>query len=175
MTDFPLLSLCTRDNFESVIELYLPMVYRLAFSRVKNIHDANDISQEVFLKYMRADKTYNDENHRKAWLIKTTVNTSKTMLLSSWNKRRADIDSVPEKGEDDKSILDLELQDTVYSAVMELPKNYRTVIHLFYYEDMPVNTISKILGKPKNTVKSHLYRARAVLKEKLEGVEFDEI
>ena len=168
------LSLYAGDDFEGVMDFYLPMVYRLSFSRVKNCHDANDIVQEVFLKYIRASKTYNDESHRKAWLIKTTVNTSKTLLTSAWNKRRSDNETVFEKGERDKKIDDFELKDTVFNAVIQLPPKYRTVIHLFYYEDMQIKDISAALSKPENTIKSHLLRARSMLKEKLEGVDFGE-
>ena len=68
------LSLVTRESFDEVMRKYADMVYRLAYSRVGNTHDADDILQEVFLRYIKADKTYNDEEHRKAWLIKITIN-----------------------------------------------------------------------------------------------------
>ncbi|MCL2637113.1 MAG: sigma-70 family RNA polymerase sigma factor [Oscillospiraceae bacterium] len=185
------LSLCTKGSFEEVLRLYSDMVYRLAFSRVKNSHDANDITQDVFLKYIRAEKTYNDEEHRKAWLIKTTLNTSKTLLLSSWNRRRSSAEFTDEgfgagvsgagvsgtgAGED-KSLKNIETKSVVLSAVMKLPKKYRTAIHLFYYEDMPLSEISAATGLSLNTVKSQLHRARLLLKDDLakEGVEFNDI
>jgi len=178
------LSLCTKDSFEEVLRAYSDMVYRLAFSRVKNSHDANDITQEVFLKYIRAEKTYNDEEHRKAWLIKTTVNTSKTLVLSSWNRRRSSVEltdegiaSVAVAGAEDKNLKNMETKSVVLSAVMELPKKYRTVIHLFYYEDMALGDISEVTGQTLNTVKSQLHRARLLLKDSLGemGVDFNEI
>ena len=173
------LSLCTKDSFEDVLREYSNMVYRLAFSRVRNSFDANDITQDVFLKYIRAGKTYNDEEHRKAWLIKTTVNTSKTLVLSSWNRRRSPWEFsgvTPEAGgiSEDKNLKNVETKSVVYSAVMDLPKKYRTVIHLFYYEDMNISDISKTTGQNVNTVKSQLHRARNLLKEKL-GVDFDDV
>ncbi|MCL2697497.1 MAG: sigma-70 family RNA polymerase sigma factor [Oscillospiraceae bacterium] len=176
------LSLCTKDSFEGVLRLYSDMVYRLAFSRVKNPHDASDITQDVFLKYIRAEKTYNDEEHRKAWLIKTTVNTSKTLVLSSWNRRR----SSSELSDDglgvanvfeDKNLKNMETKSVVLSAVLNLPKKYRTVIHLFYYEDMSLSDISDATGLSLNTVKSQLHRARLMLKDDLarEGVDFNDV
>jgi RNA polymerase sigma-70 factor (ECF subfamily) len=157
------------------------MVYRLAFSRVKNSFDANDITQEVFLKYIKADKTYNDEEHRKAWLIKTTVNTSKTLVLSSWNRRRSSVEFTDEglgavSHSTDKNIDGMETKSVLFSIVMNLPKKYRTVIHLFYYEDMSLENISKTTGLAVNTVKSQLHRARNLLKTKFEemGVEFND-
>ena len=67
------LSLRTRESFDAVMRKYADMVYRLAYSRVGNTFDADDILQEVFLRYIRADKTYNDEEHRKSWLIRITI------------------------------------------------------------------------------------------------------
>ncbi|MCL1823842.1 MAG: sigma-70 family RNA polymerase sigma factor [Oscillospiraceae bacterium] len=175
------LSLCTKDSFEAVLGAYSDMVYRLAFSRVKNSFDANDITQEVFLKYIRADKTYNDEEHRKAWLIKTTVNTSKSLVLSSWNRRRSSAEFSDDNPEltavPDKNLHNIETKSVILSAVMNLPKKYRTVIHLFYYEDMSLNDITQATGMTVNTVKSQLHRARGLLKEKLSesGVDFNDV
>jgi RNA polymerase sigma-70 factor (ECF subfamily) len=176
------LSLCTKDSFEDVLRLYSDMVYRLAFSRVKSSHDASDITQDVFLKYIRAEKTYNDEEHRKAWLIKTTVNTSKTLVLSSWNRRRSSVE-ISDDGlgvahsYEDKSLKNIETKSVILSAVLNLPKKYRTVIHLFYYEDMPLSEISEATGLSLNTVKSQLHRARLMLRDDLarEGVEFNDV
>lgn len=170
------LSLCTKDSFDEILEKYSSMVYRLAFSRVRNTHDADDLTQEVFLKYIRADKTYNDEEHRKAWLIKTTINSSKTLLLSAWNRRRSgdEIDENQSGGQSDKILEQIETKSVVYRAVMELPQKYRTVVHLFYFEDMQVQAVSAVTGQTVNTVKSQLHRARALLKDKLKGVQFDD-
>lgn len=168
------LSLCTKDSFEEILRKYSDMVYRLAFSRVRSPHDANDIMQDVFLKYIRAEKTFNDEEHRKAWLIKTTINTSKTLLLSSWNRRRSSEEltdeffasaDAPVSQNQDKNLQNIETKSVVLSAVMALPKKYRTVIHLFYYEDMSLNDLAEATGLSLNTVKSQLHRARNLLKE----------
>lgn len=169
------MSLNTRDSFNEVLMHYSDMVYRLAFSRVANSFDANDIVQDVFLRYVRADKTYTDEEHRKAWLITVTINCSKSMLLSSWHKRRSDEELNENQGTYDKAIHDIEQHSTVYKAVMELPVKYRTVIHLFYYEDLPILKICEVTGLSENTVKTHLLRARKLLKDKLKGVDFDDI
>lgn len=167
------LSLCTKDSFDEILEKYSDMVYRLAFSRVSNTYDANDILQDVFLKYIKSNKEFNDEEHRKAWLIKTTINTSKTLVLSAWNRRRSADEISENVGEYDKNLKQVETKSAVYSVVMQLPQKYRTVIHLFYYEDMSVLDITKVTGQSENTVKSQLYRARNILKEKLEGMMFD--
>lgn len=164
----------TKENFEQVLERYNNMVYRLAYARTGNYHDANDVLQEVFLRYVKYDKPFNDEEHRKAWLIKVTVNCCKSMVTSVWNKRRSDEElSEALDGRTDRS---LELSDTknaVLDAVLSLPPKYRTVVHLFYYEDLPVHKICEITGSNESAVKTQLHRARNLLKEKLKGVEYN--
>lgn len=167
------LSLVTRESFDEVMRKYADMVYRLAYSRVGNTHDADDILQEVFLRYIKADKTYNDEEHRKAWLIKITINCSKSFLTSAWNRRRDFSEPDNESGGFDNGLAAADTRSDVLGAVMKLSDKYRTAVYLFYYEDMSVSEISKATGASESAVKARLSRARAILKESLKGVEFD--
>lgn len=167
-------SLCTRESFEEVMRHYSSMVYRLAFLRTGNTSDAEDITQEVFLKYICADKIYNDEEHRKAWLIRITINCSKTLLTSAWNRHRSGDEISETEGCKDKQLEAVETNTVVYNAVLSLPQKYRTVVQLFYFEQLQINTISEIIGVSETAVRSQLHRARNLLKKKLEGVEFDE-
>ena len=140
------------------------MVYRLAVARVKNKYDADDILQEVFLRFIKVkDKVENDE-HLKALLIRITINCSKSMLSSSWFKRTESLS-------ESFGVLD-EYSDTL-DAVLRLPKKYRTVIHLHYYMGYSVDEIAKILKTKPSTAKSQLHRARKQLKTELEGVEIN--
>lgn len=143
---------------------YSDMVYRLAFARVKNKYDADDILQEVFLRFIKSKDKVNNEEHAKALLIRITINCSKSMLTSSWFKKTEALSenlsvSMPEN-------------DTL-EAVLRLPQKYRTVIHLHYYCGFSVEEIGKILDHNPSTVKSQLHRARMKLKTELKGVEFD--
>ena len=169
------LSLCTRESFDAVMRHYSDMVYRLALSRTGNPADADDILQEVFLRYIKADKTYNDEEHRKAWLLKITINCTKSFLTSAWNRHRDFAEADENTGGCDKRLSDIETKSEVYGALLKLPQKYRTVIHLFYYEDLSVAQIAKATGAGESAVKSQLSRGRAMLRELLEGVEFDDI
>ncbi len=172
------MSLKASESFEQVMEFYMPMVYRIAFSRLGSAHDAEDITQDVFLKYYRADLMYNDEEHRKAWLIRCAINCTKTLVTSAWFRHRASdegLENMVENGDipgDDGSIGRIEQKNAVMSAVMKLPDKYRIVIHLFYFEDMSVAQISKATGIREATVKSQLSRARDMLKPMLKEVDF---
>ena len=169
------LSLCTRESFDAVMRKYADMVYRLAYSRVGNTYDADDILQDVFLRYIRADKTYTDEEHRKAWLIRITINCTRSFASSAWN-RHTDL-SEPElnEGAPDPKLSQTETKSDVMNALLSLPEKYRTAIYLFYYEDLSVAAIAKAVGATESNIKARLSRGRDMLKEKLEGVEFDDV
>lgn len=165
------LSLCSREDFERVLERYGKMLYRLAFSRTGNYHDANDVVQDAMLRYIRSEKCFNDEEHRKAWLIKITINCSKSFHSSGWNRHRSGEEMDEEKfGSYDGDLNKVDTKNAVLKAVLELPAKYRTVVHLFYYEDMTIEEICRVLDATEGAVKTQLHRARNMLKSKLEGV-----
>ncbi len=148
---------------KDIIEKYFNMVYKLALSQTKSKTAADDVTQDVFLRYIKAEKDFGSEEHIKAWLIRVTLNCSKSMFSSSWFKK-----TVPLSEEFDIPFENREKSD-VYYAVLELPPKYKAVIHLFYYEDLSIAQIAKYLGQKESTVKSQLSRGRDLLKEKLKG------
>lgn len=151
---------------EAVLSRYADMVYRLAFARVKNRFDADDILQEVFLRYIRRNPVFNGEEHRRAWLIRVTINCSRTSLSSAWSRLVSPVE--------DTLAEEMETRSDVYYAVMELPVRLRTVVHLHYYEGLSVPEIAGMLDCSPSAVKSRLHRARAHLREVLsdsEGLE----
>ena len=114
------------DSAAAVLSRYADMVYRLAFARTKSRYDADDILQEVFLRYIRSAPDFQEEEHCRAWLIRTTVNCSKTLLMSAWFRKTVPLD--------DTLVAEMRETGEVYDAVLRLPKAYRTVVHLYYYE-----------------------------------------
>lgn len=158
------LSFSTEDQIDYVLMKYSNMVYRLALSRTKNIADAEDIVQEVFLRLVNKKPHFENEEHRKAWLIRVTLNCSNKLLASAWFKRTVPLE--------EELKFETREKNDVYYAVMELPLKYRTVIHLYHYEDMSIAQISEALKIKESTIKSQLSRARQLLKIKLKG-EFD--
>ena len=154
------------DNADALFEAYADMVYRLAFLRTKSGTDADDIVQEVFLRALRAKPTWNSPEHQKAWFLKVTINCSKSLLTSAWRRNTAP--------ENENLLIEMQTSTEVYPYVLALPTKYRTVIHLYYYEGYRVAEIAKIMGASENTVKSHLFRARDMLREQLKG-EFQDV
>lgn len=153
------------NQIEFVLQKYSKMVYQLAYVRTKNRADAEDLLQEVFLRFLKSNIPFNDDEHCKAWLIRTTINCSKNLLTSAWFRKTVFLEdglenyaNVAKKGKSD-----------VFYAVLELPVKYRVVVHLYYYEDFSVAEISTMLNRKESTVKTQLYRARELLKKKLQG------
>lgn len=148
-------------TIEEVIEKYANMVYRIALTRTSTVENAEDIFQEVFLKYSEKEPKFQNEEHEKAWFIRVTINLSKNYKNSAWNKRTVTLD--------ENIVFENKQENKTFSAVCELPDNYKTVIYLLYYEGYKVKEIAQILKIKEGTIKTWLYRAREILKEKLEG------
>ena len=140
------------------------MVYRLALARTASVPDAEDVFQEVFLRFFRHEDELDTDEHRKAWLIRCTVNRCKSLLASPWRRRTVPLDTAAEVGVEDD-------YREVYSAVLSLPAKYRAAIHLHYFEGLSVAEMAQALGVPEGTVKSQLSRGRALLRDLLKEVE----
>lgn len=135
------------------------MIFKLALSRTGDKTHAEDVTQEVFLRYIKETRKFSDEEHIKAWLIRVAINCSKDVFLSSWHTKTAPLtEDIP---------FDMPQKGDVYYAMQELPQKYRTVIHLFYYEDFSISQIGEYLKMNESTVKSQLHRGRQLLKNKL--------
>lgn len=155
------ISLRTDEYINQILAKHSNMVYRVALSQTKNKQDADDVFQEVFLRLIKKDPQFQNYEHEKAWLIRVTINCSKKIFSSAWFKKTSPL-------KDELSFTTKEKSD-VYYAVIELPRKYRIVIYLYYYEEYSVLEMSQILSLKESTVKTHLYRGRKLLEEKLEG------
>lgn len=150
-----------KQYLEETIEKYSNMVYRLAMARTGNSEEAQDVYQEVFLRLAKKMPEFQSEEHKKAWLIRVTINCSKTILNSSFIKHRTELD-------ENLSFETPERHD-IYYAVLKLPIKYKTVVHLYYYEKYSIKEISNILRTNENTIKSRLARARKQLEIAIKG------
>ncbi len=148
-------------EIESTIREYADMVFRLAYAQVRTRCDADDIFQEVFLRYVRSRPDVKNEEHRKAWLIRVTINCAKKHWSSSWRKKTVPLD--------DSVAFEQPEENGLNDALLKLTKKYRAVVHLFYYEGYSVHEISRILGVRESTIRTQLTRARAKLSELLKG------
>lgn len=159
------------------------MVYRLAFSMVKTVQDAEDIHQEVFIRYIRKSPEFANLEHERAWFIRVTVNLCKNLWKTAWRQKTVSVDSLeseersdydtepiseesPVKSGNLQGGMELtEEEEAVVEAVKRLPVKYRAVIHLFYYEEMSIEEIAAALKLRPSNVRTRLTRARRMLKE----------
>ena len=145
-----------QEDFEAVVTKHENRLYRTALAITGNMSDAEDIVQETFLRAYEKAPTFESDEHKKAWLIRVTVNLCSSRLRSPWRKRIVPLlDSYPASEPGQHELLE---------QIMTLPPKYRTVIHLFYYEGYSIKDISELTGQKESTVRSQLTRAREKLK-----------
>lgn len=158
-----------RFDIDKVFERYKDRIFAIGFNYFKNSIDADDVVQETFYKLYRSGRDFENEDHLRNWLIRVAINECKRVTLSSWFKKKEPLEDYiktlvwndPEESE-------------VFLAVMSLPKKYRTVIHLYYYEDYSIQEIADLLEISSTAVSTQLLRGRKKLKEKLLEVWKDE-
>ena len=149
---------------------YAPAVYRLAYVRTGSRADAEDVMQEVFLRLLKAKPVFSGEAHAKAWLLRVASNCVSDLFRLPWRKREEPL------GEE-TAVTEAPGEGSVTEAVLSLPVRYRIPVHLYYYEGYSVAEIAGITGKSEGTVKSRLFRARGLLRDKLnekEGIRIGE-
>lgn len=145
---------------ERIIREYADMIYRIALQNLKNTADAEDIFQDVCLTLLTKKAPLFDDVHIKNWLIRVTINKCKNFSKSLWQNKTEPLDLSRENPE--------ATSDSIPELVYSLPKKYRNIVYLYYYEEYTVPEIAEILGENKNTINSRLQRARKKLKEILE-------
>ena len=152
-------------KFIEIFDLYKNDIFRLAYSYTRNKTDAEDIFQNVFIKlYKHQNILTKDDMEIKKWLVKVTINESKNFFLSSWRRK---IIFFEEKEEEKISVIPKE--DNVLPLVLELPRKYRLVTYLFYYENYKIKEIAKLLNISETNIRTILVRSREKLKNMMEG------
>ena len=139
-------------------------VYRLCYSFLGSAADAEDATQAVFLKLVNSPRTFEGEEHEKAWLIVAASNHCRDVLKSAARTRvvALDADGVREPATEDHV-------DEVIEAVLRLPDKYKDVVYLHYYEGYKTDEIARMTGVPPSTVRNRLRDARELLRKVLGG------
>ncbi len=153
-----------RDDQTLVIERNQNMVYRLARAGTGNPHDVDDVFQEVFLRYIRKKPVFESPEHERNWFLRVTVNCTHTMMTSFWKNRTEELSEDLAVDFDD---LPVDAED-LRSALENLDRRYRVVLHLFYYEELSAREIADALRLRESNVRMLLTRARRALKTILE-------
>ena len=141
---------------EALVARHAQAVYRLAYARTGSREDAEDVTQETFLRLVRTAPEFADEDHCRAWLLRVAMNCAGDLFRSAWRRHTRPLEEAeqvpaPEEG-------------GVLEAVLALPERYRAPVHLFYYEGLSTAEIAAVLGKSEGAVRTRLSRARAMLR-----------
>lgn len=147
---------------EELLERYAGLVYRLAFARTRRRDAADDIFQEVFLRYVAKGPDFESEEHARAWFCRVTVNCANSYWRNPFRRRTEPLEAAehlpaPETAE---SGLD--------ACLDRLFPELRVVVHLYYYEGYSTPEIAGLLGKKESAVRMRLMRVRRQLRDYLE-------
>ena len=160
------------QDFNQLIERQGQLVYKLAYARCGNQADAEDIFQQVFLRYLTKKPVFVDAEHEKAWFIRVTLNRSKSLWSSAFRRHTQPLEdnltaenAAPDFLSSREDLVDLA------EALKRLPPDYRVLINLFYNEDLSTAEIAQMLEKREGTVRMQLTRARRQLQDILTGGE----
>jgi RNA polymerase sigma-70 factor, ECF subfamily len=163
-----------KDLFRLLVRQHEKAVYGMGMSFFRNSDDASDFAQEVFLKAYRSLSRFEGRSRFSTWLYKIAYNTA----LNEVNRRKEyhslaeeDAEKLINSGETPERItLRNAAREAVRAAIEELPERFRICIDLFFFYDRSYQEIEAITGIPVNTIKSHVFRAKILLREKLDGL-----
>lgn len=147
----------TNDRISESVDKYGDMIRRICFLNLKNPADVEDIFQEVFLKFFLHYDSFENEEHAKAWLCKVTFNQCKDLRKSFWKNKISSIEDMEIPCQNPE-------QSNVISAVLALPRDWKQIIYMHYYEGMTIPEIANVMNKNSNTVYTNLRRAKERLK-----------
>ena len=157
------------ERINRLIKAYEKDLLRLCCVYLKDVSLAEDAVQETFIKAYKGLRAFRGDSGERTWLYRIAINACKDMRRGSWFRfvdRETDIGDMqlpaPQGGE----------RSAVFDEIMNLPRKYREVILLYYYEDMKLGEIAKALGTSAMTVSRRLGRARELLKDTLKGGDF---
>lgn len=137
--------LSPEEGFASILERYEKMVYGFALARTGSRADADDVFQEVFLAYFQCGKHFQEEEHRRAWLLRTTLNFSRRVTASPWRRR-----VVPLSERADAPVqFQTPEQTGLWSALSSLPDGLRVPLYLFYFEELSTRDRAAPLPPPR--------------------------
>ena len=136
----------SEEEVRRALDAYGDMVWRVCMVHLKNRDDAQDILQNVLLKFAQHTRPFQSPEHEKAWVLRVVINESRDLLRDAFCSRSAP-----------------------WEEVLSQPPKYRDAVYLYYYEGYRAAEIGKLLGKNVNTVYTLLERSRKLLRDQLEG------
>jgi RNA polymerase sigma-70 factor (ECF subfamily) len=159
-----------KDLFRLLVKRHEEAVFRMGMSFFRNSEDAADFVQDVFLKAFRSLAHFEGRSRFSTWLYRIAYNTA----VNSFSRKREYVSLAEEPGDGgdnpERKVIREAAGQAVLEAVKDLPERYRICVDMFFFYDRSYQEIEAITGFPVNTVKSHVFRAKKLLRERLEGI-----
>ena len=149
-----------REEAARLAERFGPAVYRLAYARTANAADAEDVTQDVFLRLITKAPAFADDEHARAWLLRVTANRASDLFRDLRRRRQVPLEAAGEQPAQER-----EAGGEALAAVLALPPKLRAAVHLFYYEGLSTAQIARLLRLTETAVRARLSRARALLRQ----------
>lgn len=169
-----MLSLVPERNIDTdinrLITTYGNSILRMCFIYLKDIHLAEDALQDTYIKVYKNYSSFKGNSSEKTWIMRIAINVCKNYLRSSWWKRKNEEVSL----ESITATENMEENDDLVLEIMKLSYKYKEVILLYYYQELKIREIAKVLNIPESTVSIRLKRAREKLKISLEDNRYNE-
>ena len=164
------------NAFTFLVKQHEKLVSHLVFRIVQQHDTVQDVCQEIFIKVFKNLKHFKGESKLSTWIASIAYNTSITHIRKEGRHKSQDIDEgittfLPTESNSPETILEKgEMKNLIKQKIEALPEHYRTIITLFHLEEFSYKEIEEITGMPEGTIKTHLFRARKILKESLSFV-----
>ena len=172
----------TQREFSQFVAQYEKLVFTICYQFVKDYHEAQNLSQETFLSAYRHIDNYQGDNY-KPWIARIATNKAKDYLNSAYSRRvtlaaheETSVETMASIRQDDPSeqpdevYISKEGSGTIEQMIRSLKEPYREVCILRFLEEKDTQEIAQLLGRPKKTVETQLYRARAILQKQIKEV-----
>lgn len=163
------------EQIEQIMEIHTEQLFRIAYYYTKDLQIAEDIVQDVFIKFYHHQKQYEERGELKAFLARMTINKCQD-YLKSWAYRKITFQEKlfsKQRTTNKDVLIQKDEQSIIGEAILKLPIKQREPIMYFYFEEMPILEIAALLAVPESTVKSRLRRAKELLKMDLQDIEWE--
>ena len=166
--------------FDLLVLKYQSRIIGISMKFVKDIHIAEDIAQESFIKAYKSLNSFREESAFYTWLYRIAANTSKNYLTSKRRKKEysesevfssedanVDIFDIPGGDSPEEILAANNLREVIFESLSNLPENIRTAISLREFEGLSYEEISEVLDCPIGTVRSRIFRGREIIQDKI--------
>jgi RNA polymerase sigma-70 factor (ECF subfamily) len=159
-----------KELYRLLVKRHEQAVHGMGISFFRNAEDASDFTQEVFLKTYRNLSRFEGRSRFSTWLYKIAYNTAiNSVARKKEYQSLVEDETASDRDTPERKLLRGFARDAVLEAVSELPERFRVCVDLFFFYDRSYLEIEAITGYPVNTIKSHVFRAKKILREKLAG------